>query len=406
MIGGLLVDLLAVAAVAAFAWAGLQLGAVRSVGRAVASLVAVAAAVLARDRAAGMVQDLLGTSDDFSRLVGMLGVGIVSFGAGTRMFEWWRERRLAARAADEELRGIPDPLEADAVAIVAGGLLGMLWAAVFIAMLVLLPGRTFVSGAAASSFTGGALIAQEGALRWLAEGFPHYTQTLPKGRDGAVVGERGSIPMRGEVEPRAARGDADVLLRAINAVRRRGSVQVLTYNPDLAAVARRHALALAADRSLSYRSPAGSSLDGRARAALGESAGAFEEEIGIEVAWAHGPGNAAHALLEDERAGPLLRASRWSEIGIGVADAGWFNGGVYVLLLVAPFEEGSADARADDGDDGAAAAAGEAPPGGTSDPFTAPAECGPAIDIDGDGQPDEESLDPACLDDTSPATAP
>ena len=85
------------------------------------------------------------------------------------------------------------------------------------------------------------------------------------------------------------------------------------------------------------------------------------------------------------RARTLLEDSRWSEIGIGTADAGWFNGRIYVLLLVGPSDEATA---ADE-------AAEPEPSGSTTGPASSEAEqCAAPTDLDGDGAPDAESVDP------------
>ncbi|MCW2926455.1 MAG: hypothetical protein JWM86_423, partial [Thermoleophilia bacterium] len=238
------------------------------------------------------------------------------------------------------------------------------WALLFISFLVLLPADNFVSRAAVRSVTGGLLVRQEGALRWLSEGFPHYTQQLPKGKLGVVVGERGDLPMRGSDEPEAKPRDTEQLVRIINRVRAGRDAASLTYNPDIAGVAERQAMALAAERVLSYRSPTGAKLDDRVRAALGENAASFEQEIGIEVVWAHSPANAGRGLDEDARASRLLRDEKWSEVGVGIADAGWFNGRIYVIMLVAAIDadaEAGADAAGGDADADADVAGGELP---------------------------------------------
>lgn len=396
MIGGLLIDAIVVGAIVAFEWAGPQLGAAHAVRRAIACAVGFVAAVLTRDPAGSIVEAVLGTSVDFSRLVAMLAVGFGAYFAASKLVQW-RDAKRAERifgGYDADEFGSP------AIAAIDGALLGFCWAVLFIALLVLMPANNIVSRAAVQSFTGSVLIRQESALRWLAEGFPHYTQTLPKGQDGTVVGERDELPMHGDQEPQSLNREADLLLRFLNRERRANAVQTLTFNPDIAAVARRHASALVAARTLSYTTPSGGPLDSRVRAALGGAAGGFAEDIGIEVAWSHSAANAARSMLEDdERASRLLLDPRWSEVGIGVSDAGWFNGRIYVVLLVGPVEEGSGDDESEqlDGDEGAAAAVGEEPSDGEVDPFTGTAECPEPFDLDGDGAPDPESVDPACL---------
>lgn len=341
MIGALIVDALFVAAVFAFVWGAAQLGGISTLGRLVEAVAAFTVAALLRDPVGSLVHGMLGSSDDFARLVGMILVATGTWIAVHSLYRWWRARREESRRQDSGADGrddfdapIADPLDAPLVARLVGGVLGVGWVMLFVSLLVLQPSDTIISRAAVSSYPGGVLIKQERALGWLREGFPHYTQTLPKGKLGAVVGERDHLPMRSPVTHGSASGDDDALLRSINDLRRNARVPVLTYNPDVAAVARRQADSLVDDRRLSYRAPGGSPLDSKVMSALGEAKGSFDDDIGIEVAWAHDPATTMRGLLESSRARSLLRDARWSEIGIGVIDAGWFNGRIYVVLLI------------------------------------------------------------------------
>ncbi len=373
MIGGLFIDLMVVGAIAAFAWAATMLGGISTLMRLGETLIAFAVAALLRDPAGAIVDSIIGASEDFNRLVGMAIVGLATYIAANRLFSYWRARRTATREADVEIGDEldDDPLDSDGVARFAGGLLGLGWALLFVALLVLQPASTIISRSAIASRVGGQLIGQEHALRWLNEGFPHYTQALPKGKLGAVVGERSELPMREPVEVEERERDHDQLLRQVNGLRRDDRSRVLAFNPDIAAVARRHALALAEERTLSYETAGGGSLEDRARAALGEAAGEFDDEVGVEVVWAHDPGTAFRGLLDSRRAQTEIRDKRWTEAGIGVADVGWFNGRVYVLLFVAHKtpETLQDEALAAEGELGAAAAGGD--PTLESDPLEA-----------------------------------
>jgi uncharacterized protein YkwD len=353
MIGGLFVDAIVLFAIFAFEWAGPQLGATDAIRRAVACAAAFLGAALLRDPLGSIVRHVLGSSVDFSRLVAMLVAGVGVYLAASRLLQWRNAQRVDRIFDGYDAEEFGSPV----LAAVDGGLLGLCWAVLFIGMLVLMPSDNIVSRAAVRSFTGGLLIRQEGALRWFADGFPHYTQTLPKGELGAVVGERDSIPMRGHEEPTSRNQDADVLLRAINGARLAHDVQSLTFNADVSGVARRQAESLVTEHQLSFEAPGGGKLDPRVQAALGETAGDFSPDVGIQVAWAHSPANAGKGLIEDDDASSLLTDSKWSEIGIGVADAGWFNGRIYVVLLVGPLDSSSTTATTS-GADGAAGAAG------------------------------------------------
>lgn len=391
MIGGLLIDAIVVAAIFAFEWAGPQLGAEAAVRRAIGCIVGFIAAVLMRDPVGDLVESIFGFSTDFSRLFAMLAVGFGVYMAAANVLAWRDAQRVEriGMGYDAEEHGSP------LLAALDGAFLGFAWAVLFIGLLVLMPVDNFVSRAAVNSNVGNILIKQESALRWLSDGFPHYTQTLPKGPKGAKVGEDDSLPMHGDDPPKSAPGEDDLVFRIINKERRARGVRALVFNPDIAAVARRHAAALVEDRSMSYSSPGGGPLDDRVQSALGAAAGGFEPKIGIEVAWSSRAANATRAMLDDDRAGPMLRDDRWSEIGIGVADAGWFNGRIYVLLLVAPLDDGAAS----EGGVAASNDGGAGEDGAATDPFTGGADACPApFDLDGDGEPDDESVDPSCLD--------
>lgn len=346
MIGGALVDICLLGTVLAFAWGAVQIGGISALGRLFEATVALIAAVVLRDSAGSLMESLLGSSADFARLVGMLLVGVGIWFAANRVYRWWRQRRELSRLTQDEQEGLElinpdddDRLESVWVARLAGAVMGMGWGVLFIAILVLQPADTPLSRSAIASHTGGWLISNRTALDWLREGFPHYTQTLPKGRIGAIVGERGSIAMRAPLEAEVRPKDADQLLQSINELRRNSVQSVFTFNPQIAGVARRHAASLIDTQRLSYRSATGGVLDQRVIAALGDSASVFDDAVGIEVVWAHDPETAMRGLLKSDRAQKLLKEPHWREIGIGVVDAGWFNGRIYVLLLVGVSED-------------------------------------------------------------------
>ena len=271
MIGGVLVDLLVVAAVGLFGWAGVQLGGTAAVARLVESSVAFVVAVLARDPAGELIQLALGASDDFCNLLGMLVVGAVAYLAVGSLVRWWLARREVRRDAAGVGELDEDLLDDSRLAAVAGAVLGLGWSLVFASLLVLVPVDNVLARSAVRSATGGVLIAQEGGLRWFADGFPHYTQRLPKGELGAVVGERDELPMRGGVTSRERPRDVDVLMRTINLLRSRTDVAPLAYEVEVGTVASRHASFLVRERRLTRSAPGGGSLDARVRSALGES---------------------------------------------------------------------------------------------------------------------------------------
>lgn len=328
MIGGLLIDALALAAMAAFASAGARLGGAAALQRLVCSLAAAVAAALLRD-ASGSALHAVHLGTDIARVVGMALVGIAAYVA---------LRRLVAGAP------IPDSIDSMSVGAAVGTLLGAAWATLFIALLMLVPSDSAVTRAAIDSHPGRYLVQQATILRWFDRGFPRMTQTLPKGDIGAVVGERDTIPIGDDEDPHPVQDDADTILQAINAKRLADGVPELAFNPDIAAVAERHDMALVRDRHLRRDATGDDSIQPRVIAALGETAASFEPRIGVEVVWAHDAATAAAGLLANTRAERLLTDARWTEVGIGGVEAGWFDGRVYSLVLVASVVTAGADA--------------------------------------------------------------
>ncbi|MCW2974077.1 MAG: hypothetical protein JWN72_2350 [Thermoleophilia bacterium] len=394
MIGGLLLDLCVVAAIVLFGWAGGLLGGVASIGRTIAAYVAFVVAALMCDPSGDVVHALTGLGAETSRIVGAGLCGAIVWLAMAAVLRWWLARRAAGRIDPEWDVPLEDPLERRGVAVVSGALFGLGWVTLFVAMLVMLPGDNFVSRAAVGSTSGAALIRQEGVLQWLDARFPHYTQTLPKGERGAVVGNAGSLPMRGAGVARAATADADQLLRSVNAIRRGRSLEVLEPNRAIARVAQRQAEALAQDHQLSTRVAGGATLDAQVQAALGGDATLYEEHASVLVVWAHTPGNALAGLKSKTATNDQLVDPDAAGVGIGAADAGWFNGRIYVIVLVQPVEEDAAagsDERVVTDDLGSADAAA----GDTASSTDVQGRTGEGIngaldpdDVDGDGDVD------------------
>lgn len=358
MISGLFVDVALVAAVGAFAWAGFQLGGVASTLRTIGVLAAFGLAALLRDPAGDLVHSISGKSIEFSRLMAMAGVAMFSYGAFEKLFGWLLARRAERREELEDEYGdaiedrLMDTLDTGRAGAIAGGLIGYCWALLFVMLLILTPRDSFYSRAAIRSFTGSVLIERETGLRWIVEGFPRYAQTLPKGELGAEAGVQDDLPMHGDVDPKPRPQDTDVLLRSLNTIRRADGGSTLVWNPEVAGVAQRHAESLAVAKTMQTTNVGGGSLDSQILASLGSAAGDFEDEPAVLLVWAHGPANAGAGIAADPTSVRTLRRAKWSEAGIGVADAGWFNGRIYVIALVAPRD------TADSGSGAAAAGAG------------------------------------------------
>jgi uncharacterized protein YkwD len=360
MISGLFVDIALLAATVAFAWAGLQLGGTASTMRTIGIIVAFLLAILLRDPAGDLIHHITGKGIEIARLTAMLAVASATYGAMEKLLSWVKYRLEEDQNDWFEARGLEekilDPLSTPTAGAVSGGLLGLGWSLMFVALLVLAPSDSFWSRAATHSNTGSLMISREHALRWIVRGFPHYTQTLPKGKIGAKVGPIDDLPFHGDIDPKDLKQDPDDLLRALNRIRAKDEQQTLVWNPELAGVARRHAETLAVSGQLVDQIPGNGDIKAQARAALGNSSDAFDDKVGIVLVWAHSPANAGAAIDADAKAVNTLQEPNWTEVGIGAVDAGWFNGRIYVIALVA--------AKGDDGD--AAAAVGGAP--STDDP--------------------------------------
>jgi hypothetical protein len=369
MIGGYFVDACVIAAIAAFGWAGGQLGGRASVMRTVCGLVAFVVAVLLCSPAGRVIGAVTSFGPDTCRIIGTLLVGFIVWMAVASLLRSWLVRRDARRYDDEWDLQPADPLDRGSIATIAGALFGLGWAAIFLSLLVMLPADTVVSRAAVSSAGGGLLIRQESGLRWLDRHFSHYTQALPKGKLGAEVGDVGELPMRGAHTSADIPGDADALLLSINAIRRNADTTTLEPNRALATIAQRQADALAEDHRLSPLLPGGATLDAQVRAALGADSGLYRTTAGVLVAWALSPGNANGGFIADSSANAQLRDPKWGAVGIGASSAGWFNGHIYVVVLVAPTAAASADATTDSSaGDGIAADSGNAITDDSPDP--------------------------------------
>ncbi|MBC7460364.1 MAG: hypothetical protein H7287_03280, partial [Thermoleophilia bacterium] len=104
--------------------------------------------------------------------------------------------------------------------------------------------------------------------------------------------------------------------------------------------------ALAQDHQLSSRVSGGATLDAQVQAALGGDATLYEERASVLVVWAHTPGNALAGLMAKTATTDQLVDPRAAGVGIGAADAGWFNGRIYVIVLVKPVQQADAGAAA------------------------------------------------------------
>lgn len=325
LVGALIFDILVLAVVGGFAWVGSRLGLIRSAVRLAGAAGAVGLALLLREFMATIVGALSPFSHDLSALIGMLLVGAgayMSLAALVTYYAGWvpHEHVLATERA---FGAIP------------GALLGIGWVLGMAILLVLSPSDSFVSRASINSMTGSYLIENgSSTLHWITRNFPHYTQTLPKGKLGSVVEAKdGTLTVNPVTKTSQETQDAGQLLANINELRANRKRSQLQWNIDLAIAANANSSKMFTERFFAYASPAGKKLSERQEAALGASIDLYDA-FGRQIVWSHSVENAYAALVDDEAALKKLLDKRWIEIGIGAASGGWFNGRMYTILFV------------------------------------------------------------------------
>jgi len=177
-VGGLIIDIAVLLVIAGFGFAGSELGLVRALIRLVAIVCAAAIAGLLLRPVSWIVGFVLPGSDDFARLVSMLGVGAAMFLAIAALVSWYAEwvPHEKVMRLDRAFGAVP------------GALIGVLWCALMVALLVLTPSSSVLSRWPMQSVAGQFLVSYaESPMEWLTTTFPHYTQILPKGSRGAQV---------------------------------------------------------------------------------------------------------------------------------------------------------------------------------------------------------------------------
>lgn len=321
--GRFLVDIAVLVVLAGFGWAGYRLGLVRSLVRLATIAASVAIALLMRAPLTSLMVDETRLSPDNASLIALVIVGVGAFVAVSAVVAYyvsWVPAELLS-AADQTLGAVP------------GLITGFGWVLAMLALLVLVPADNSLVRSAVRSFSGQAVVARAGGIvQWADRTFPSYTQTLPKSRTGARLRSAAELPLNPDLTAREQPDAAGNLLANLNQFRRDHDRTELIWNLELATAATSHTTRMVGERRLTYRSD-GASLEKAFRGALGGSEDLYSA-FGEQIGWAHTEANLYAALIDDKRARRLLLDPRYSEIGIGVIDAGWFNGRFYTIGLI------------------------------------------------------------------------
>jgi uncharacterized protein YkwD len=172
-------------------------------------------------------------------------------------------------------------------------------------------------------------------VRLFDDAFPEMTQTLPKGKLGAVTSTESDLPIQLDGSAKLDKDAAGDLLSYINGFREDKDLQPLTWNPQIAEAAERHSVRMLEDHFVGYQALAGGlAFEDRMKVALGNSVADYDE-FHEQVAWAFAAPNAYAGLLDSKSATKKVLDPDVTEIGIGVADGDWFNGQMFTIGLVA-----------------------------------------------------------------------
>lgn len=384
--GGSLIDILVIAIVAGFAWVGASLGLVRSSVRLVAAAGAVLLAALLRAPVGSVIDRISPIGDDLSNLLAMLAVGYgayLAIAALATYYSHWVPHDDIAHL-DRALGAVP------------GALVGIGWSALMVALVALLPSDNRATVATIESKSGGVMIeGVPGIPKWLRASFPRYTQTLPKGERGAETrASEEDLPLRLTDEPRDLREEAGTLLSNINQYRKSEGLSTLTWNLEVASAARRHSRAMLEDDFFAYAPPDGGlAFEDRMKSSLGTNVPRYDR-FAEQIVWSHTVANAYAALVHDAEARDLLLDENLSEVGIGVADGGWFNGLMFTIGYLGRATESPA-----------ASTNTEAPT--TSDPSSGDVQAipAPAPPSDGNSDPADGAVAPSRGEDAPPGAS-
>lgn len=335
--GGLILDLLSLALLGAFFWAGKMLGAGPSVVRLIAAFGAVVIMVLAEPATTRLMQALTPWKST-ATLIGLMLSAAIGYVTCLLM-----ARPLGERLSYERLRD-KDGVIGGGAALVEG--IGVV--AIMMIILTILPGSNLLSNSALDSRLSKLISTYAGAtIRWPVEKMPSLTQTIPKGSLGADLGPSATLPLRNPVEQSQTKA-AGMLLATINGYRLDRNAPPLQWNRRMAKSMDGYSRRMIRERFVNTVTPSGGELTARVNASLGDQTAIYDPDKtrGV-VVWSQSTSNAYAALTSDKRARRVLDDPFLTEVGIGAVHAGWFNGTFFALGFVGP-RIGSDDAADDE----------------------------------------------------------
>ncbi len=328
---GLVIDIAMIGIIVAVAWVGSQLGMMQSMTRAIAVTGAVITAALLRDPAGAAITWATPLAGDSAGVVGMMIVGVGVGLALTSILRWY-----GSFVSDDSVRTI-DPY----AGAVWGVILGSVLAAGVISLLVLIPSRGPLTSAAITSRAGHLMIGiGSPVVRWVNTAFPTYTQTLPKGPTGAQTSHHVNLSISSTADAAITPDTAGELVGQLNAWRIHNSRLPFTWNPEIARAAGAHSRMMMEERFLDTREhkggvsvASGTTFARRMELAIGGTSVRYTKQH-VFVVWAHSPSHAFRAITHDRRLRSALADSSMMEIGVGAAQAGWFNGTMFTIGMV------------------------------------------------------------------------
>lgn len=318
-----MIDVVCVLVVVTFAWSGTRFGMVDMLTRLIGVLGMLLLVLLLIDPVARLLRAMFSSSLDVADTLAVIIVGIFGYVLSTRLAGWWIEQRdFESVEAFQE-----------SIAAVVGAAVGIMWSLGMVIVLIMMTSSNVFTRSAIGSRVGTAVIDHgQGTLRWVNHRFPHSTQTMPKGTSGVVTGSITSLPIRSISNTNGRPADADELMGSINGYRKDHDRELLVWNIDLAELAIKQSKAMFRDGFLDTRSSSGRPLDELVKDALGGSADQYFT-FDAHVAWAHSIPNAFAEFVGEKGISDSLLDRSFTEIGIGVADAGWFNGKMITVTL-------------------------------------------------------------------------
>ena len=324
----LLIDMLLACVVIGCAWIGSSLGLAHSSIRTISFIGSFTIAMLVVVPAGRLVAWISPFGSDTARLVGMLLVAAGSYAAIAVLVRWCFTYVDPDRVAGAD----------GTIGGAMGAVLGAAWGIIMVMLVMLVPLTGRIPEAAIRS-TSGTLLMQHasGLLRTINETFPHYTQTLPKGPVGAQLRHQKKLTLAEGFMSHPDPDAAGRLYANINEWRTSGKRLPATWGPEIADAATLHSRSMLDDAFLDTdQIRAGSKIgtfEERMIAALGADGVRYTERHEI-VVWAHSTAHAMQALTTSRRMRSILGDRNIVEIGVGAAEAGWFNGTMFTIGIV------------------------------------------------------------------------